>query len=406
VTPSRFNTSMPFVIVTGEYPPYPGGVGDYTWQVVHGLRECGISVEVIVFRKSCGVPDASTHFVGPATNPISMNRARRVIRKTSGSRVLLVQYVPQAYGLKGMNLGIVLWLCGLKANPLWVMFHEVHCSATAASPWKHRLLAQVTQRMARRMAKRADHCFVSISSFVKIVEKLTDSAVPVDWLPVPSNLSCNVDQAQVNELRHRLLGGRRVSLIGHFGTYKGPIPVLVRELVERSMSNHREWKFVFIGRGSRGFLDKLTGGGVLRPGGAVASGGLNPMEAACWIKACDVMLQPYPDGASTRRGSLMAALALGKATISNLGHLSDQLWQQSACVLLADSFAADPLCDAIGKVLAIPSLRTQLENKALSFYEANFSLERTLLELQQLSRDGHTSGLFASSKPLVSRPAR
>src|SRR5689334_1921249 len=148
---------MRFVLLTGEYPPYHGGVADYTCQVANGIRQRGLKVEVIVFRKPRGPADPAVYFVGPAVNATSLRRASRIIGKSSQDCVLLVQYVPQMYGLKGMNLWFVMWLCRLKASAVWVMFHELYVVAPKGSPLKHRLLASVTQKMAQRMAKKADH---------------------------------------------------------------------------------------------------------------------------------------------------------------------------------------------------------------------------------------------------------
>jgi glycosyltransferase involved in cell wall biosynthesis len=378
---------MRFVLITGEYPPNQGGVADYTWQVVQGLRKRGANVEVIVFREprwlaNQGTYDQCTYLVGDALNPASLTRASRIIERSPKDCVLLVQYVPQMYGLKGMNLGWVMWLCHLKASPFWVMFHEVQVTAPEGAPWKHRLLASITQDMARRLAKRADRCFVSSSPFVDVLEKLTRPGVPAEWLPVPTNLSVEADEGEVNRIRAGLLGDGTAPLVGHFGTYKGALRTLIQGLVDQSRRLHPEWKFVFIGRGSREFLNELEEQGMLPPGGAAATGGLRSSEAACWIKACDVMLQPYPDGASTRRGSLMATLALGKATVSNLGYLSDSLWEESSSLYLAERPDVYELVAAVSKVLNNSALRTRLQNDAARCYTQKFSLERTLQQLE------------------------
>jgi glycosyltransferase involved in cell wall biosynthesis len=378
---------MRLILLTGEYPPYAGGVADYTYQVAHGLRQRGIGVEVIVFREPPGSIEPAVTFVGSAVNPVSLRRASRIIEKSSEDRILLVQYVPQGYGLKGMNLPFVLWLSRLTETTVWVMFHEVQVTVAQGAPWKHRLLAFITQDMAQRIAKRADHCFVSISSFIDPVKKFTRAGVRVEWLPVPSNLPAEGDQSEVAGLRVSLLEGGTGPLVGNFGTYGRSVQPLVQSVVEQSRRLHPEWKFVFIGRGSQEFLNELEERGVVPPGSAVASGSLGAAEAACWIKACDVMVQPYPDGVSSRRTTLMAALALGKATVSNLGHLSDNFWAHSQSLYITGQPDAGELVAAVAAVLRDTDLRNRLQTDAAGFYSQKFSLDQTLQRLDRVVAD-------------------
>ena len=40
-------TGVTWQVITGEYPPQPGGVGDYTAQVAAGLAAAGDEVHVL-----------------------------------------------------------------------------------------------------------------------------------------------------------------------------------------------------------------------------------------------------------------------------------------------------------------------------------------------------------------------
>jgi glycosyltransferase involved in cell wall biosynthesis len=376
---------MRFVLLTGEYPPYHGGVGEYTWNVAQNLQRRGATVQVIVFQEPRGPQERGTYFVGGPLNPASFRRASRIIKRTAQNSVLLVQYVPQMYGLLGMNLAWVLWLCRLQASSVWLMFHEVHFVAARGASWKHHLLALITQNMSKRLANKADRCFVSISAYGGYIEKFTRVGIQPEWLPVPSNVAVEVDQGDVDRLRARLLNGGAHLLVGHFGTYRGTIRALLHRVVAESRLLYPNWKFVFIGRGSREFLSDLETQGVLPRDSAAASGGLGSTETACWIKACDVMVQPYPDGVSTRRTSLMAPLALGKATISNLGHLSDSFWEDSSSIYLAAHPDPRELVAAVSTVLNDCKLRNRLQADAARCYVQRFSLERTIEELETVA---------------------
>jgi len=47
-----------------------------------------------------------------------------------------------------------------------------------------------------------------------------------------------------------------------------------------------------------------------------------------------VLLQPYEDGVTTRRGSIIAALALGVPVVTTTGRMTEPLWRASAAVTL------------------------------------------------------------------------
>ena len=71
-----------------------------------------------------------------------------------------------------------------------------------------------------------------------------------------------------------------------------------------------------------------------------ATGYLSPVLIAAHLTACDVLMQPYPDGITVRRTSAMAALARGRAVVTTTGHLTEPLWADEDAVALVD--VADP----------------------------------------------------------------
>src|SRR6202041_2022126 len=59
------------------------------------------------------------------------------------------------------------------------------------------------------------------------------------------------------------------------------------------------------------------------------TGELNPQSAADHLAACTLAIQPYPDGVTTRRGSVTAALALGVPVVTNMGSNTEESWRES-----------------------------------------------------------------------------
>ena len=59
---------MRFVFLTGEYPPYSGGVGEYTWNVAQSLQRRGATVQVIVFQEQLEEDTWTTFVAFPKPN--------------------------------------------------------------------------------------------------------------------------------------------------------------------------------------------------------------------------------------------------------------------------------------------------------------------------------------------------
>jgi len=68
-----------------------------------------------------------------------------------------------------------------------------------------------------------------------------------------------------------------------------------------------------------------------------ATGELPAEQIPAHLRACDLLVQPFPDGVSSRRTSVMAGLANGVPVVTNLGLLSEPLWRKSGAVALAPS---------------------------------------------------------------------
>ena len=106
-----------------------------------------------------------------------------------------------------------------------------------------------------------------------------------------------------------------------------------------------------------------------------ATGPLEATEAATHIASRDVMLQPYPDGVSSRCSSVMAAPALGGVIVTNEGELSETIWRESAAVELA---SAGRSRKAVLNLLDQPQLRHDLGQRGLDLYRSRFAIEHTI----------------------------
>jgi glycosyltransferase involved in cell wall biosynthesis len=368
-------------IITGEYPPQPGGVSDYTRAVARALCEAGDQVNV--WAPPTDQPEVADW--GVVVHRLPDRFGRRSLTTLSAQldlletpQRILVQYVPHAFGWRAANLPFCLWLRSRTRDSVWVMFHEVAFPFRTHGKLRHNALAAVNRTMASIVARAAERAFVSIPAWQGWVQSLSRPGTPVAWLPVPSPIPVAGDGVSA-ELSARQSDGR--PLVGHFGTYGDAIRGMLEASIPRLMARS-ECRVLLMGRASdaarRGILaahpeigDRLQ-----------ATGPLTPEALSRHIGACDLMFQPYPDGISTRRTSAMAALAHGRPMVTTWGHLSETIWAESGAVVLAPADDVHALVAAGAALIADSVRRAELSRRSQSLYAERFDVRHTVATLR------------------------
>ena len=92
-------------------------------------------------------------------------------------------------------------------------------------------------------------------------------------------------------------------------------------------------------------------------------------------------MQPYPDGVSSRRTTVMAGLAHGRPVATTAGPLTEPVWSETGAVALAPVAEPGGLARLAEALLADPEARDRLAAAARLTYEQIFSLERTVVAL-------------------------
>lgn len=372
---------MRWHILTGEYPPHDGGVSDYTQLVARGLAAAGDDVEVwapvaVEARDPAGV---LVHALPDHFGARSLASLTRGLRGDAGPHRVLVQYVPHAFGWKGSNVPFCLWLRSRTRDAVWVMFHEV-----AFPIARHQRLAQnglgvVTRGMAALVASAAERAFVSIPAWEPMVRKAASPATPVEWMPVPSAIAVDADTAAAAAVRARHGAGR--PLVGHFGTFGRLIRPLLAEALPR-LVGETSAHVLLIGRGSGAMAQALGDRHPALRDRVTAAGVLEAPAVSHHVAACDVMLQPYPDGVSSRRTSVMAALAHGRPVVTTSGPLTERLWHEAGGVITCPVGDAGALVRACARLLAAPSDLERAGHDASALYDSRFDIRHTIAMLR------------------------
>jgi len=290
-----------------------------------------------------------------------------------------VQYVPHAYGRRSMNVNFCKWVNQLGSRErVFVMFHEVSFPFRLAQPVKHNILAVAHWLMARLVSRGAQRTFVAIPAWTKRLRPhLRGRAEPV-WIPVPSNVLAEPDITLRQAARLRVGDGQ---VIGHFGTYGEGVASALRDVVP-PLLKQTSAKFVLMGRGSRAFAETILTEEPKLLNRVITTGGQTPEELTANLALCDVMLQPYPDGISSRRSSAMAGIALGLPTVTTTGELTETIWQETGSVALCRAGDVPGIVSTTIALLADEPRRTDMAGRARRLYDERFSLERTVLALR------------------------
>lgn len=371
---------MKWLVVTGEYPPQPGGVSDYSRVVSRALVAAGDRVEVWAPPCPGAPPDDDGIVVNRLPDrfgPRALSMLRRRLRDNTGDERVLIQYVPHAFGWKAMNLPLCLVLRTARERTT-VMFHEV------AFPFqgglRHRVLAMTNRVMAKIVASSAARVCVSTPAWSEILRRLAPCAAPIEWLPVPSSIPASSRPDDVAAARANALpSGARV-LIGRFGAFTAESDASCARILESVVASRSDAAVLLIGHGARSAAERFTKRAPVLVGKIRTVEALSPEGVAANLKACDVLLQFYPDGVTTRRTSVMSALALGCAVVSNLGELSEAFW--SNCGALAVARDEATVFEALERVLSDAGERARLGAEASNLYRSRFSVEHTVATLR------------------------
>jgi glycosyltransferase involved in cell wall biosynthesis len=292
---------------------------------------------------------------------------------------VLVQYVPHAFGWKAMNLPFCAWLSN-RRDRLWVMFHEVAYPMAPNQPFRHNLLGAANRLMASMVVRAAERIFVSTPAWEPLLRSFIDRNAPITWLPIPSSFPIGVDRTRVASLRARIAPGSGL-LLGHFGTFGESIAPLLLTILPRLLADERR-SALLAGRGSEAFAARLVRIHPAIASRVMATGALDAPAVPSYLASCDVLVQPYPDGVSSRRTTIMAGLAAGVPIVTNEGLLTEPIWRESGAVRLATTPTAEAFSEEVLALVHDSSARELLGDRGARVYAERFSLERTIQALR------------------------
>ncbi len=366
---------LDIVVVTGEYPPAIGGVGDYTRQLARALIAKGHWISVLCPASTEHEPEPDEPTIissGPAWNWQTLRRALRIAQGLAPTLVH-IQYQTGAYGMHpAINLLPEL-LRRLPSRP-WIVVtaHDLRLpylfpKADLLRTWLTRRLFEAADAVIvtneadeRRLRGRepADRRLFSPRAGIR---------PPVYRIPIGSNIPL-APPADFDRATWRAQQGLAPDdvLVGYFGLLSRTKGVL--ELVQALATLPSRFKLLIIG-GAAPLPDDERYAAEVQS--CIAAHGLSERvkitgpcseaEVSGWLMATDLVALPFHDGASFRRGSLLAALAHGVPVVTTTpaARLDPPLVGDVHALLVSPSQAVE-LRTALERVAADAALRERL----------------------------------------------
>jgi hypothetical protein len=365
-------------LLTPELPPDCGGVGHYAAQVGDALADAGDRVSIYCPSVSSAPTSAPSVEVIPLPDRFGAKSQQLLAARLDAdpSSRLLVQYVPAVLGERGSNRSFCRWI-GSRVDAgidVRVMFHEPYLYLQ----WRpdHLRTAFVQRSMARILLEAAPTVYLSTDTWRRYLTPYgADPVARAITLPIPSAIPYIDDPDATRSVRTRALGEAEF-LIGHFGTYGRHIAPLLRRIVHDVLSSDSRIAMICTGAGSDAFVAAILAQAPLFESRLTASGRGSARDISLALQACDLVVQPYPDGVTTRRTSVMAGLANGCAIVSCDGELTEPIWRETSCVWLAPS--PDAIGAAVHELLADGDGRSALRERARATYNSIFDLRHTI----------------------------
>lgn len=345
-------------IVTGEYPPMQGGIGAYTHILATEMQQQGAAPFIFASRQSKTVDPLIpvTHQV--TTWNLAAIRSVHTWAMQQRIDILNLQFQTAAFGMSPF----IHLLPYCTSIPVVTTFHDLR------HPYLFPKAGRLRDWVVMHLARSSDGVIVTNQEDFERLQMVHHKKL----IPIGSNIAQELDaDFAVGDWRTKAKAEPADFLIAYFGLFnqtKG-IEVLL-ESIARLRSNGIPVKLAMVGGGlgssdptNARFHDQMqTVIGQLGIASVIHWTGYleNEQEVGAYLAAADVVALPFNDGASYRRGSLMAAIEYGSAIVTTRPTISIPAFKDNINMLLIPPGDTSALSAALQRLWDSPALRDQL----------------------------------------------
>ncbi len=383
---------MKVLFITGEYPPMQGGVGDCTNEIAKSLAALGAQVSVVTSARARGgawsipvepiVAKWDTHSYGLLTDAIHR----------FDPAIIHIQYQTGAYGMHpAINFFPLLMKRLAPFFKIVFTFHDLREPYLfPKAGWLRRSVTQHPAYVCDAVIVTNDEDYLKLETWNLKCLSLIPIGSNIPTTP-PANYQRSTWREQLGIVENETL----LCYFGFLNKSKGG------ETLVRALAQTPNAKLLMIG-GQLGASDPTNAAYFAHVKSLISN--LKLTDRVLWtdytpseivtanFRASDICVLPYRDGASYRRGTLMAALAHGMAIVTTaprgVGAIHESplpsLRDGANCLLVPPD---DPhaLAATIQRAAASPELRAKIGAGAreLAQYFTWDKIARQHLELYQ-----------------------
>jgi glycosyltransferase involved in cell wall biosynthesis len=307
-------------LLSAAFPPDLDGIGDYTYWLAREVARMGIGLSVWTSwgRQRLAAQGVEIIPFFDPNRPSTISKLPDLLVKERAVDWLVIQYNPFGFGRRGYCPWLVDLIGNLKQKSVCrvaVMYHETQLPPR---PWKFWVMRQWQNRQLRSSSRLADVIFIATQLWEKEIHEVSPGVV-CHHLPVGSNLPRSKILKQA--ARDALALSRDTLVLGIFGfKHFSRLPDWIGATVHRVADLVNKVAVLYLGRDGDFFRQYCAGIPF------IDSGVLAGEQAADRLKAMDLLLSPFSDGVSTRRGSVLAALHQGVAVASTWSRQTDAVF--------------------------------------------------------------------------------
>jgi glycosyltransferase involved in cell wall biosynthesis len=351
-------------IVTGEYPPMQGGVGAYSRILARTFAEQGHNVFVFS-SKSTGSVDAAVELT---TNPGARWNVRslQAIRQWATTRrfdVINLQFQTAAYQMSP-------WIHFL---PQWVNVPVVTTFHDLRFPYLFPKAGRLRNWIVTQLARTSTGIIATNHEDWQRVRHLTNTTL----IPIGSNIQTSLASDFDPQVWRKKAGAQDSDfLMAHFGFVnrsKGLETLLAGLTKLRTCGTAA--KLVMIG-GRTGSSDPTNTGYVDEIEALIErlhlrsfvqwTGFVDDESVSAYLKASDAVVLPFLDGASYRRGSLMAAIHHGCTIVTTRPDVLIPTFKNGENMVLIPARDSQALAHAIAELIQSWEHRERLRAGAVA----------------------------------------